>query len=830
MKTKKYAIVVFTAIAVMVSVMFVAVGSAAINWDYEYTYPKYVLHVTETRLGTWADADKYILHPYLPDDKGRIKTGDGSGGWITHKATLVSGPYKTPREVCPAIEGLPKEKVDIWYPCEELIHPCVDGICDIDKGENCENCPEDCKCRDTRTQIFSCDKLHPEADEMGCYPLVTCPPHSHVEHEECVCDQGYTWNADDTRCVKVKCPPHSTNVAELDSACPKDMILDHHCCCNEGYKLDKKTLTCVPKVHTFFCLTPFGEVKKEVKEGEPRRDCNHYCKQELGDHATGVAMGSGKYPDCCCDCQTGYEPSKITEKCEESCAAQCMRELGTGAIGVGDPATCDCDCMYPYQKEGNASCVYNERYIDRKNVTNLINYLRSLGYDESACPQKGDPPQGSVKFWSTVTSSGIAHSSVVLSNNRQIEMGHKKPREKYGTPYTNLHQGERFVSAILPTEKDPLTTRDQPFTPYSTLPMLCPPPDPPSILYNRVCIESLEDIDREYGKPTRWNCHGFSAYAIWKCVDTGIQVKPGTKFKWNGNKLVLAEGSVTVKRPRDVEIYQGKVSFYSDCVVEVAADKTVIIHIIEGKADYQGAEHFISLSSGQMAVIDPTGVPSAPTTFDVNELDQWWKMTEPSLETSQEKQGLTFESRSKPSGSSVQIPLTLNGIKEKIGNIDITISYDPSVLEATEVIKGGLTTNSIFDYNILNQGMIKISLADKEGFSGDGSIAYVKFNVIGSEGSSAPLRIAAIAANRAEDDEALEIPTIDGVFRVISMEEGRGDSDGDGEYTALDALCALQMAVEKIPEDLVMDMNGDGSVTSLDAREILRIAVGIESK
>ncbi len=639
----------------------------------------------------------------------------------------------------------------------------------------------------------------------------------------CYCKEGY--KPDETlTCVKVKCPPHSTNVAELGSACPKDMILNHHCCCDKGYKPDEKTLTCVLKVHTFFCFTPFGGVKKEVNEGEPRRDCNYYCKQELGDHATGKAMGSGKYPNCWCDCQMGYDPSKTTGKCEESCASQCKRKLGTGAIGIGDPATCDCDCMYPYQKKGNA-CVYNERYIDPRNVKNLINYLRSLGYDESACPPKGDPPQGSVKFWSKVKGGGIAHSSVVLSNNRQIEMGHKKPGGKYKTPYEPLGPGEKFVSAILPKGKNPLTTQDVPFTPYSTLPMLCPPPDPPSISYNRVCIESLEDTDREYQKSTQWNCHGFSAYAIWRCVDTGIRVKPGTKFKWNGNKLVLVEGSVTVKRPRDVEVYQGKVSFYSECVVEVTADKTVIIHVIEGKADYQGVEHSLSLSSGQMVVIDPTGVPSAPTTFDVNEMDQWWKRTEPSPETSQEKEGLTFESRSKSSGSTVQIPLTLNGMEEKIGNMDITLSYDSSVLEATEVIKGGLTTDSLFEYNILPDGTIRISLAEKEGFNGDGSIAYVKFNVIGAEGSSSSLQIAAIAANRAEDYEALDIPTNDGVFRVISMEESIGDGDGDGRFTALDALYALQMAVGKIPEDLAMDMNGDGSVTSLDARKILEIAV-----
>jgi hypothetical protein len=194
------------------------------------------------------------------------------------------------------------------------------------------------------------------------------------------------------------------------------------------------------------------------------------------------------------------------------------------------------------------------------------------------------------------------------------------------------------------------------------------------------------------------------------------------------------------------------------------------------------------------------------------------------------KPGLTFESRSKPGGSSVQIPLTLEGIQENIGNIDMTLRYDPSVLEATGVIKGGLTVGSISDHNILSDGTVKVSLADSQGFSGDGSIAYVKFNVVGAEGTSCPLNIEALAANRASDYQVMEIPAIDGVFRVISVEEGRGDSDGDSELTALDALYALQMAVDKIPEDLAMDMNQDGSVTSLDARKILKIAVGSENK
>jgi len=125
-------------------------------------------------------------------------------------------------------------------------------------------------------------------------------------------------------------------------------------------------------------------------------------------------------------------------------------------------------------------------------------------------------------------------------------------------------------------------------------------------------------------------------------------------------------------------------------------------------------------------------------------------------------------------------------------------------------------------------GSIKISLADKQGFSGDGSIAYIKFNVIGTEGSYSDLDIAAITANRADNYEVIDVQTHDGLFNVVGMEESMGDGDGDGVYTALDALYALQMAVEKIPKDSVMDVNGDGSVTSLDARNILKNAVGEE--
>jgi len=185
---------------------------------------------------------------------------------------------------------------------------------------------------------------------------------------------------------------------------------------------------------------------------------------------------------------------------------------------------------------------------------------------------------------------------------------------------------------------------------------------------------------------------------------------------------------------------------------------------------------------------------------------------------------LTFESRSKAQGSSVQIPLTLSGVQEPIGNMDLTLSYDTSVLQATEAIKGSLTGNSIFDYNILD-GKILISMAHNQGFSGDGSVAYIRFNVIGAEGSWSRLGIDDLSANRSSDLASMNIETINGVFAVLSIEETIADCDGDGKISVVDALCALQMAVGKKAEDLSMDINNDGKVTSLDARQILALAV-----
>ena len=58
----------------------------------------------------------------------------------------------------------------------------------------------------------------------------------------------------------------------------------------------------------------------------------------------------------------------------------------------------------------------------------------------------------------------------------------------------------------------------------------------------------------------------------------------------------------------------------------------------------------------------------------------------------------------------------------------------------------------------------------------------------------------------------------------------KGDMDGNGDVTAIDARIALQIAVGSrnptMEQSAAGDMNGKGGITSIDARMILQVAVG----
>lgn len=521
-------------------------------WDEPFREPLYLVHISETStMYGPVEKDIYILYPTQPED-GTLLTADGSGGYFINKAEPDGGPFTTRRQVCSATQGMPPEKLSLGFSCSEL------------NGTGA--CMEECR------------EYH--------------GPHGvgQVTNGECTCDCEEGYEPDGSlQCVPTK--------ASCDQACREYHGTDRihgpealgkvtdgvcNCYCKEGYVPDS-TLTC-------------------VKE----KTCKEDCSDQWGPNTE----AKGKFPDCQCPCKKGYDKSATSHKCEESCAAQCKEKYGWKATGTGDPALpCNCSCTYPWQwNKTKTQCIEKPRYIDDAN--DLDKFLRTRGYSESHCPKSGPLPAGSVKFWKL--GSAIAHTSVVLSKNRQIEMGNA--RDKSGKP----------ISAIRhPTVDQPQADPQANVGTYVLHQVLCPPPD---AYVDERGAENLANLQR-YGERAKdasddWNCHGFSANLVNRFVETFVRVRPDTNVNWD---QMLEIGAIHGLTPAQIAILQGKVSVRSEYVIEVEPDRTATIYLIEGSADYQGMGHAVSLSSGEMTVIDVDGIPSAPARFDLGELDRWWE-------------------------------------------------------------------------------------------------------------------------------------------------------------------------------------------------------------
>ncbi len=205
----------------------------------------------------------------------------------------------------------------------------------------------------------------------------------------------------------------------------------------------------------------------------------------------------------------------------------------------------------------------------------------------------------------------------------------------------------------------------------------------------------------------------------------------------------------------------------------------------------------------------------------------------------------------------VTIPITIKRASG-IGSMNLVLTYNSDILNAIDVIPGALTQNSIIEKN-LGDGEIRIGLIDTNGINGNGTLFYIKFNVTKvSEGSSvnnsssisiinsskftlsgsglidtpslkdilrkqnsySPLNIESAIVSDLNGDK-ITVLTVNGTFTVGSE---KGDVNGDGEITSVDALMALKMSVGELEVNLVADMDDDGQVLANDALQIMNIA------
>lgn len=208
----------------------------------------------------------------------------------------------------------------------------------------------------------------------------------------------------------------------------------------------------------------------------------------------------------------------------------------------------------------------------------------------------------------------------------------------------------------------------------------------------------------------------------------------------------------------------------------------------------------------------------------------------------------------------------------------LEITFDPTIIQASSAEPGTLTAGFGYAVNLNTPGLVKISMSNPTMVSGDGSLALITFEVIGTPGSSSDLTIASHLFN----DGAIPAEigngqfNVDNVFSVsgtvsyhntsspvggvnlevagdvvrqaVSLPDGSFEVQGvpPGDYvltasktgnvngiTAYDASFVLQHEVGLIDLDdiarIAADVNANGIINAMDASYILQYAAGLIS-
>jgi hypothetical protein len=162
---------------------------------------------------------------------------------------------------------------------------------------------------------------------------------------------------------------------------------------------------------------------------------------------------------------------------------------------------------------------------------------------------------------------------------------------------------------------------------------------------------------------------------------------------------------------------------------------------------------------------------------------------------------VSIESAACSVGGTVNVPINITGASN-IGAMDISVTYDASVLTATGVANGMMITSlpNVIVAHDISAGRVNISFATyPETVNGDGELFVVTFDADAAGNSTLDITVEEAWTLRCGHDGT------DGSYQ--QMEERRSRNDGtDDEY--------WQMEIRN--RRLLLDVNGDGLVTSLD--------------
>jgi len=96
------------------------------------------------------------------------------------------------------------------------------------------------------------------------------------------------------------------------------------------------------------------------------------------------------------------------------------------------------------------------------------------------------------------------------------------------------------------------------------------------------------------------------------------------------------------------------------------------------------------------------------------------------------------------SGSSIDIPILVKDA-QNLGSVDISVTYDPSVLNVISVEKGSANKGMISSKTDV-PGVVSIGIVDAAGIMGSGDIAVMRCKIAGAANTVSPLTITSVKA------------------------------------------------------------------------------------
>lgn len=91
-------------------------------------------------------------------------------------------------------------------------------------------------------------------------------------------------------------------------------------------------------------------------------------------------------------------------------------------------------------------------------------------------------------------------------------------------------------------------------------------------------------------------------------------------------------------------------------------------------------------------------------------------------------------------GKTVDVSIVAAGAPD-VGAMQLRLAYDPAVLAAEQVVAGPLLAGALLESNLETTGSIAIAVATTDGIKGDGTLATVRFKVLGKSGQRSDVRI-----------------------------------------------------------------------------------------